>query len=188
MLLPSPRVAPLDLADCDTETRELLERSQLHGGVLNVFTTLAHHPKLLNALAGVRRARVVEIDAAAREREMAILRIGWLCQAEYEWGQHVVIGREAGLTDEEIERIKAGPEASGWTALDSALLRAVDELHEHALISDATWKKLTERYDTQQMIDLIFAVGQYNLVSMALNSLGVQLDEGIPGFNATGNG
>lgn len=86
------------------------------------------------------------------------------------------------LTDAEIERIKAGPDAAGWSRFDAALLRAVDELHEQALVSDATWRELAERYNSQQMMDLVFTVGQYNLVSMALNSFGVQLDEGIRGF------
>ena len=110
------------------------------------------------------------------------MRIGWLCQAEYEWGQHVIFGREAGLTDEEIARIKAGPDADGWEPFDASLLRAADELHTDAFISDATWAALSERYTTQQLMDVVFTVGQYNMVSMALNSFGVQLDDGVAGF------
>ena len=117
-----------------------------------------------------------------RERELLILRIGWLCQAEYEWGQHVVFGREAGLTDEEIARIKEGPDADGWDPFDATLLRAADELHADAFISDDTWAALSERYTTQQLMDVVFTVGQYNMVSMALNSFGVQLDNGVAGF------
>jgi len=109
-----------------------------------------------------------------------ILRIGWLCRAEYEWSQHVVIGRAVGLSDAEIDRIGDGPDAPGWSADDAALLRAVDELHADACIADATWQALAGRFSTQQIMDVIFTVGQYALVSMALNSLGVQLDEGLP--------
>jgi alkylhydroperoxidase family enzyme len=111
-----------------------------------------------------------------------ILRIGWLCQAEYEWSQHVVIGKLAGLTDQEILRITKGPNAEGWSSFDSTLLRAVDELHKDAFISNSTWVALAEHYTEQQLIDLVFTVGEYNLVSMALNSFGVQLDEGFTGF------
>jgi alkylhydroperoxidase family enzyme len=117
-----------------------------------------------------------------RERELLILRIGWLCQAEYEWGQHVRFGREAGLTNEEIARIKEGPDAPGWAPFDATLLRAADELHAEAFISDATWAALSERYHTQQLMDVVFTVGQYNMVSMALNTFGVQLDKGVKGF------
>ena len=116
-----------------------------------------------------------------REREIAILRIGWLCQAEYEWGQHVVIGKEVGLTSEEIERIKIGSEAN-WSEHDSLLIKAADELHGDAFVTDETWSALKKTYSDQQMMDLVFTCGQYNLVSMALNSFGVQLDDDISGF------
>ena len=91
-------------------------------------------------------------------------------------------GRQVGLTDEEIARIKEGPDAPGWAPFDAALLRAADELHAEAFISDATWAALSERYNTQQLMDVVFAVGQYNMVSMALNTFGVQLDKGVKGF------
>ena len=114
-----------------------------------------------------------------REREILILRVAWLCRAGYEWGHHVAIGRDSGLSREEIQRIIEGPDAPGWDAFEAALLRAVDELHGDAFVSESTWNALAERYNTQQMMDVIFTVGQYNLVSMALNSLGVQQDEGF---------
>jgi 4-carboxymuconolactone decarboxylase len=183
MFLKKPRVEPLGAEQWDAETRELLARSQVKGRVLNIFSTLAHHPKLLKRWMVFAAHVLSKSTLPPRDREILILRIGWLCRAEYEWGQHVLIGREAGLSDEDIDRIKAGPEADGWDPFESVLLRAVDELHGQAMISDATWGSLAQRYNTQQSLDLIFAVGQYNLISMALNTLGVQLDEGIPGFN-----
>ena len=88
----------------------------------------------------------------------------------------------APISDEDILRVTEGPDAEGWDPFEAAILRAVDELHADAMIGDSTWKTLAERYDRQQLMDLVFTVGQYNLVSMALNTLGVQLDEGIPGF------
>jgi hypothetical protein len=110
------------------------------------------------------------------------LRTGWRCRAEYEWGQHVIIGKAVGLTDDEILRLTDGPDASGWDPFDAALVRAADELHDDQFISDETWKALAERYSTEQLMDVVFAVGQYTLVSMALNACGVQLDPGVPGF------
>jgi len=124
---------------------------------------------------------VAKSTLPARERELVILRIGWLCGCEYEWSQHVLIGRQCGLTDADFSRIQAGPDAAGIDPFDAVLLRAVDELHSDARIGDATWNALSERFDEKQLLDLVFAVGQYNLVSMALNTLGVPLDEGIPG-------
>jgi alkylhydroperoxidase family enzyme len=118
----------------------------------------------------------------ARDREILILRIGWLCQAEYEFGQHALEGKTVGLTDDEILRITRGPDDPGWSSFDAAVVRAADELHNDAIISDATWSVLSERYNEKQLMDVIFTVGQYNLASWALNSLGVQLEKGVPGF------
>jgi hypothetical protein len=104
---------------------------------------------------------------------MAILRIGWLCRSGYEFHQHTRIGKDAGLSDAEIERLKSDADAAGWTEAEAALLRAVDDLHGDQFISDATWQRLSKHYDTRQVIDLVFAVGQYTLVSMAPGLLGV---------------
>jgi hypothetical protein len=93
-----------------------------------------------------------------------------------------VIGKKAGLTDEEIARIKEGPDAKGWASFDATLLRAADELHTDSVVSDQTWAALSERYNTEQLMDTVFAVGQYTLVSMSLNSFKVQLDKGVKGF------
>src|SRR5262249_16633223 len=184
MRLTKPRLEPLAEEKWDDETREMLERLKVDGRVFNIFRTLAAHPKLLKKWLGFGHHTLNKCRVAAGERELVILRVGWLCRAEYEWGQHVVIGKNAGLTDDEIERVKEGPDAPGWSEFDAALLRAVDELRAQAFISDAVWDALAATYDTRQILDLIFTVGQYNLVSMALNTLGVRLDEGIAGFKS----
>ena len=172
MRLSSPRLGPLSDAELDSETRE-----RFGGGpILNIFRTLAHHPKLLKRWLVFGNHVLARSTLSARDRELAILRTGWLCRAGYEWGQHVVIARKSGVTDAEIERVADGPDAAEWSDAERALLRAVDELRADAFIADATWAALSQHYDTQQILDLIFAVGQYQLVSMALNSLGVQPD------------
>ena len=90
---------------------------------------------------------------------MIILRIGWLCEAEYEWAQHVLIGKEAGLTAEEIGRIKAGPNARGWSEADKLLLQATDELRKDAFITDTTWNGLSQHFDTKQLMDVVVCRG-----------------------------
>ena len=176
MRMKTPRVAPLALEELDPQTRARFGK----GPVLRIFRTLARHPSLMKRWLVFGNHVLGKSTLPARERELVILRVGWLCQAGYEWGQHVLIGRTAGLSDEEIERIALGPEEDGWSAEDRWLLRATDELHGDAFISDATWQALAETFSVQQLMDLIFTVGQYNLVSMALNSLGVQPEEGLP--------
>jgi alkylhydroperoxidase family enzyme len=177
MRLEKPRVAPLAADQLDPETRE---RFGDRPG--NIFATLAHHPKLLKRWSVFGNHVLAKSTLPARERELAILRVGWLCRAGYEWGHHVQIGRRVGLSDEEIRRIGEGPDAPGWGPTERVLLRAVDELHGDQFIGDETWKVLCSQYSTEQCIDLIFAVGQYHLVSMALNSLGVQLEPGFEGL------
>jgi alkylhydroperoxidase family enzyme len=150
------------------------------GPILNIFRTLANHPALTKRWLVFGNHVLAKSTLPAREREIVILRVGWLCQAGYEWGQHVVIARASGVSDEEIARIAKGPDAPGWSAADRALLRASDELRGDAFITDATWAELSKTWNTQQLIDLVFTVGQYNLVSMALNTLGVQPEPGLP--------
>ena len=91
-------------------------------------------------------------------------------------------GQLFGLTDADVQHIMDGPSATGLSEKDRLLLQATDELHGDAHISDATWEGLTEFYTTHQLMDLVFTVGQYNLMSMAINSFGVQLEEGVEGF------
>lgn len=183
MRLSEPRIPPLDPESLTDEQREIAVKSSPGDGrLLNITKTLVRHPKLLkrwNVFAG---HVLVKSSLPPREREIAILRVGWRCRAEYEWAQHVVIGRQCGLRDEEIERIKAGPDAPGWTDHESALLRATDELHEDSFITDETWAALAGVWSEEQLMDFVFAVGQYRLVSMALNTLGVQIDPGLKGF------
>ena len=182
MHLKGPRIPPLAESQSDDETRAMLERTRQQGRVFNIFKTLANHPKLLKRWLVFGSHVLSKSTLPARERELLILRTGWLCRSEYEWGQHVVIGRQAGLSDEEIRRITEGPEAPGWSPFDATLLRAVEELRTNTFITDSTWQALEERYDTEQMMDLVFTVGQYVMLAMALNSFGVELDEGIAGF------
>jgi alkylhydroperoxidase family enzyme len=117
-----------------------------------------------------------------RDRELLILRIGYLNGGAYEWAAHRGLALNVGITEEELQQITEGPEATGWSQWDATLLRAADELHGNALISDSTWEILVAQYDTRQMMELVFTVGQYNLVAMYLNSLGVQFEEGWIGF------
>ncbi|MBM4245512.1 MAG: carboxymuconolactone decarboxylase family protein [Deltaproteobacteria bacterium] len=182
MRLDKPRVTLLPESEWTESARDTIEPTRGMAGrpVLNIFSTLAHHPELLKRWMVFANHVLMKSTLPPREREILILRIGWLCRAEYEWSQHVLIGKAAGLTEAEIDRIAAGPDAPGWSDDDTALIRATDELHRDAFIGDATWAVLAKKWSVQQLMDVVFAVGQYNLVSMALNTLGVQLDEGLP--------
>ncbi|CAN5515552.1 carboxymuconolactone decarboxylase family protein [soil metagenome] len=179
-MVSSPRVEPTTEADWDDETRAVLDQV----GRLNIFTTLAHHPKLLKRWLVFGGHVLAKTTLPARERELAILRVGWRCHSVYEFGQHTLIGGLAGLTQDEIRRLTTplADASDGWSPIDATLLNAVDELVDDYRISDTTWAALESDGSTQQIMDLVFAVGQYVLTCMALNSFGVQLDDGVPGW------
>jgi 4-carboxymuconolactone decarboxylase len=177
MRLTKPRYAPLSDAELTPEQAEALEPMR-PGPVLNIFRTLARAPKALvrfNQWGGYVLSR--RNDLAPREREIVILRTGYLCKSGYEWTQHKRIGLQSGLTEDEIDRIKAGAEA-GWGPADAALIRASDELHNDQFIGEATWAELGKHFTDKQRMDVVFTTGQYTQVSMILNTFGVQLDAG----------
>ncbi|HVV32311.1 MAG TPA: carboxymuconolactone decarboxylase family protein [Vitreimonas sp.] len=176
MHLNSPRIAPLTEAELTEDQKAALAPLSINGPPLNIFKTLARDPKALTAfLAWGSYILSKRNSLPAREREIVILRIGYLCRSGYEWTQHHEIGKRSGLTDEEIERIKSG---RGFNNADTALIKACDELHSRQFISDSTWAELRSHFSEKQCMDVVFTAGQYTQVSMMLNTFGVQLDPG----------
>jgi 4-carboxymuconolactone decarboxylase len=177
-----PRIEPVRPNNATEVQKELLKGLERSGRIWNVFATMVNHPELARDWLTFATYILRDNSLPPRDREILILRIGWLCHSEYEWAQHVRIGKRAGLSDDDVRRISEGPAAAGLSEGDRLLLQATDELHDDACLSESTWQALAKIYDQRQMMDLVFTVGQYNLVSMALNSFGVQLDEGLEGF------
>ena len=117
-----------------------------------------------------------------RDRELIILRTAWLSRGNYIWGRHDAMGREAGLTAEEISRVTQGPDAPGWSDFDAALLRAADELHTSRFVSHPTWNTLAERYSESELREVVLIVGNYTQLAMFQNTLGAQLEPGYEGL------
>jgi 4-carboxymuconolactone decarboxylase len=151
-------------------------------GSLNIFATLARHPDLFKAWMPFGGYLLTAGTLSGRDRELLILRTALNCGSPYEWGQHVRISLAGGIDRETVDRVVAGPDDTGWSTADSALLRAADELHDEARITDGTWAELAEAYDERQLIEIAMLVGQYHMVAFALNSLGVEQDEGLEGL------
>ena len=173
----TPRLTPLADADCSPAQRELLTKARGHLPSVNVLDTVIRHPDLLRRWLPFFTHVLHKSSLSARDREILILRTGRLCGAAYEWAQHVPFAERAGLSAHEIRGIAAGATAAVWShAHDRTLIRAADQLHRDTMLDDATWAALAERYDQRQIMDAIFTVGQYRLVSAALNTLCVQLD------------
>jgi alkylhydroperoxidase family enzyme len=174
-----PRIVPISLEKADAPTREIFDRVPESMRTLNVLRTIAHHPPLLRPWLEFGAYLLRSSTLEPRLRELVVLRTGWQCRSPYEWGQHVVIGRMVGVLDADLQRLTQGPEAAGWTKAEAAALRATDELIARHSLSDATWAGLTEHFSTQQILDLIFLAGQYQLVASALNALRVERDDGL---------
>ncbi|HEY8545333.1 MAG TPA: carboxymuconolactone decarboxylase family protein [Acidimicrobiales bacterium] len=175
---PPLRIPPVGSDEVGDETAQLLEGLKFdpEGPVPNLFATLAHHPRLLKRWSAFGGTLLFRSELSNRERELLILRTAWRCKAHYEWSHHVPLALRVGVTKAEIARVVEGPDAPGWDPVDAALVRAADELHADAVISDATWAVLAGRYTPAQLVEIPMVVGQYHLVAFTLNSLGVQLD------------
>ena len=178
MRLSKPRVEMMEQSDWDEEQNQLMNRNFPDLVPPNIHKTIIHHTKLMKRWSVFANHVLNKSTLPGREREMAILRTGWLCRAGYEWAHHVEIGKREGLTQEEIEAIKQGSDDPIWSDIDKSLLKAVEELLNDCFISDDTWNALSKKFNQQQLMDIVFAVGNYNLVSMALNTFGVQLEDG----------
>jgi alkylhydroperoxidase family enzyme len=146
---------------------------------LNALGMLALHPELATAYHRFNAHILFNTRLTQRQREMLVLRVAHRRNATYEWTQHVVLAGDADLGDEDVARIVEGPDAPGWAPLDAALLRATDELLDDALISDTTWADLSAELGVEQLLDVIFTVGAYDVLAMAFRSFGVQLDEDL---------
>ncbi len=163
--LVNPRIAPLE------------------GRGIRVTRTFGRHPRLSAVQGGTYNFVLGASPLSDHDRELLILRIGWNCQAEYEWAKHVgTVGR---ARDHGLEplRIAEGPGADGWSPLSVTLLTLADELYRDAMVSDETWSAITAEFDTRETIASLMTVSTYRLVSMSLNAFGVQIlptDEGLP--------
>lgn len=179
MALETPRIPPLEADEWSDTQREVVERQTMRGNVPNVFKTMIHHEALAKRWLVFATHILSKNTLSPREREIAILRTGYLAGSPYEWKQHVIIGKDAGLSSDEIEAIKEGADAKNWSDHEGMILRACDELHTDVFISDEVWNGLSSTYSTQQLMDLMFTCGQYRMLAGALNSMGVPLDDDI---------
>jgi alkylhydroperoxidase family enzyme len=146
--------------------------------------TLLRHPELYQRIADLSIQLLGRGALSPRDRELAILRVAWLWQAPYEWGEHVKLAKAAGISSEEIEKVTEGSTAAGWNEHEAALLRAVEELKQSAMISDATWTTLTKRLDEMQLFELPVLVGQFTNVAFFQNALRLRLEAHNPGLHA----
>src|SRR5271170_4201600 len=147
MIKRKQRIATLDLSQLTGEDADTASKQRIGGRDINLFRVMMHHPELTRRWVVFAGHILRKQTLPARERELLILRIGWLNQAEYEWAQHVEIAKRGGITEAEIEQVTQGP-AAGWNSHEAALLQTADDLFENSVVSDETWAKLAAKYST----------------------------------------
>ena len=178
----SPRIAPL--VDLTPELQEIMGGgiNSPAGTPLNIFGTIAHHPRLLKRFMNFAGLFLNKGLLPAREREIVILRVGWNCQSVYEFGQHTVIGQRVGLSLIEIEALTKMTSEYQWSDRDKTLIAMSDDLCNDNCVSESTWKKLAADWKEEELIELVMVAGTYRLVSGFLNTMGVELDLDTPGW------
>lgn len=185
-----PRISPLQPEAMGDDAKAIVARIRAAAGapatavVPEYVATFLKHPSLYEKHVALGTELLGNGTLARRDRELAVLRTGWLLGAPYEWGEHVAIGKRAGLTDAEVERITEGSEAPGWNTHDRAILCAAEELHAGAMISDATWSELAAFLDEKQLIELTYLIGNYTKIAYLQNALRLRLQTGNPGLSA----
>jgi alkylhydroperoxidase family enzyme len=146
---------------------------------LNLLGLQAHHPALTAAYNQLIGHLLYASTLTPRQRELLVLRVATLRDSTYLWAQHAESAADAGITGSEVERAAAGPAADGWSPLDAGLLSAADELVLTGRIADATWATLAAHLDTQHLMDVVFTVGAYDLLALALRTFEIELDDDL---------
>ena len=172
-----PRIDALAPEQWTPDVRSMLDPGGTGRPVAGVYRTYAQHPKMYAPRQLLSEYIRLQATLEPRVRELLIMRIGWLCGSEYEWGAHAPAGRRAGMTDADVQHVMAGPPPSGGS-FDDTLLRAVDELYADDVVSETTWRELSSRYGPKELLDLLVTTGGYRMVTMSLNTFGVQLEPG----------
>ena len=174
----SPRLEPIPAVVA--KAREAMKSSPVNA--VNVVATMAHNRTVSKALGKFAQAMLFESDLPRRQVELAVLRMGWNCQAIYEFGQHTLFGLDAGLSQNEIYFTTRPVMQGGWSEADAVILQLVDDLYSDDCVSDATWAEANRHFSAPEVIHLLGAAGCYRVISGFLNTAGVQLDDGVPGW------
>lgn len=172
---PFKRLRPLPADEWPAALDEIKQR--LGTPLLNIHSTMAHHPALVEAWMPYRYHIVRDSSLKPRHRELLVLRTAVNCAAGYEWEHHIVRGREAGLSDQEIERVKDGSDADGWHPAEAALLAAADECKRDAKLGDDTYRTLAGHFDDQQILDIISTVGVYLTIAVMVNTFDTPMED-----------
>jgi len=182
-----PRLEPLDASQFSDEQIQFVRDLWQAMGIAPLpqlpeyFATMLRYPELTQRQAEMSTT-LNKGKLPFRARELIILRVGWLCQAPFEWAQHVKAGKRAGLTSDEIDRVTRGSTDPEWGEADRAILAAVEEMFADSMISDATFALLEKHFSMEQLVEIPFTVGAYQATAYLQNSWRFRLMPGVGGL------
>jgi len=165
---------PLPVSEWSEELAHII--SDMNGRPINVHALMAHNPALLKAWWDFRNYSVMGGGLGKRLGELVILRVGLHMKAWYEWASHVERALDCGLTIAEIERVKEGGDADGWSAQEACLLRAVDSLIEKHAIVPELLEEMNAHFTSSQIMDIIAIHGMYVVLGCMINTWGLEVD------------
>jgi 4-carboxymuconolactone decarboxylase len=171
----APRIAPVSEAQRSEQQRAVAARFA-PSGMTNAVATYLHHPGMADALLPYEQYLSHDSTLPPRHRALMHLRTAWLTRSEYLWAHHAQRALRDGMTRADLARVAEGPDAGGWSAFEATLLRAADELHVDSFVSDATWAALSAEYDTDQLVDLVYGVGEMTMHAGVFNTLGIAVE------------
>lgn len=174
----APRLEPVP--EVVVKAREWMKKSPVNA--VNVTATMAHNRTLAKAFGGFAQGVLFDGGLPRRIVELAVLRMGWNCQAIYEFGQHTLFGYSVGMTPTQVYDVTRPISLGTWSAPEAAVIQLVDDMWADDCVSDATWAEMEKHFSHSDIIEFMMAAGTYRTVSCLLNSCGVQLDEGVPGW------
>ena len=175
----APRIDPGERSDVGLFTWGLAAVSGRVTGTEapNLFLTLGRHRKLFRGWLRFAGRLMPGGTLLRRETELVILRVAHLRGCRYEFDHHVALGKRAGVSTTDVERVVAGPSAAGWSERERTLLTAVDELHHQRDLDDPTWRALRAELSEPQAIELVLLVGHYEMLATAIGTLRIQPDQ-----------
>jgi alkylhydroperoxidase family enzyme len=166
------RIPYLEPEDLTPGNRDLLARN------INLYKALVHSPDATRSFLELARYIRYHSRLDPRLREMAILQVGYSAKSPYEYSHHIKIGREFGVTDDDIHAIEAETQgkSTDLPPLTRAILRAARELTAQPELSDATFAELREGLDNERIIDLILTISIYAGVVRLLAALQIDVE------------
>lgn len=175
---PLPRMPPVRQEELTDDMRAFLEKWT--GGIFRqadsnpVLLTFAHHPKLADLFSKFAIHLLSTNTLPVKQRQLAIMRVAWICKATYMWSSHLNTSVLCGLQPDIFRPIQVGADDPYFTEFERVVIRATEELVNDRKVSDTNWQALMKEWNNQQMLDFLFTVGAYVTVAGVMRSTGVQ--------------